>query len=147
MPNGSRVRTIAAPWSKVCAALPAVALVGAGIAFAAPTAPARDLRTVAVSSTSSAIVVPDTALTMPASPAPTPPDPFAVAAREALALVLPVGIMPASSAPALVLPAATLPGSTASVALDSTGVPVRALEAYRTAASLVEAADPACHID
>jgi hypothetical protein len=33
------------------------------------------------------------------------------------------------------------------VTLDTTGIPVRALEGYRKAASLVTSADPGCHID
>jgi len=33
------------------------------------------------------------------------------------------------------------------VSLDSTGIPVRALEGYRRAATLVDSADRACHID
>ena len=45
------------------------------------------------------------------------------------------------------LPAGTVPGSSSLVTLDSTGIPVRALEAYRRAASLIDSADPACHID
>ena len=69
MTNSSRVQLIAVPWRKVCAALPAVALIGAGIAFAAPAAPALDINASAVSNNSAAIVVPDTALTA-AVPAP-----------------------------------------------------------------------------
>ena len=142
MSNSSGVKTVVVPLRKICAALPAVALIGAGIAFTAPVAPARDYKGVAVSSNSAAVVVPDTALTMPAVQAPSWTDPFTVAAPQAPALVPPLG-----AAPAFVLPAGTLPGSSGAVALDSTGIPVRALEAYRAAASLVGVADPACHID
>jgi hypothetical protein len=131
MLNSSRVRIIAVPWRKICAWIPAVALMGAGIAWAAPAQPAL-VKLVAVSKNSPAIVVPQDALTMPPVPPPIRTGHFPVAAPVAPALVLPVG---------------TLPGSSAPVALDSTGVPVRALEAYRKAATLVGAADPACHID
>jgi hypothetical protein len=139
MANSIPVRLMTVPWRKVCAALPAVALLGAGIAFAAPAAPALDINAVAVSN-NTAIVVPDTAMT-PAVPAPIWTDPFGPK--------VPVfgPPLPGTSAPALALPEGTVPGSSAVVALDSTGIPVRALDAYRRAASLVGAADPACHID
>jgi hypothetical protein len=146
MSKSSHVQTITLPWRKVCAVLPAVTLIGAGIVFGAQADPARDIRGVAVSSNSSAIVVPDTALTMLAVPAPTRPSHYAEA-EDGPGLVPPVGSPSGGSAPALVLPAGTLPGSSTPVALDSTGVPIRALEAYRSAASLVGAADHACHID
>jgi Transglycosylase SLT domain len=116
------VRTVALPWRKACAALPAVALIGGGIALAAP---ASDTKGVLVSKTSSAIVVPNAALTLP-------PVPAGAGTQET---------------PALVLPPGTLPGSSTLVALDSMGIPVRALDGYRKAASLVDAADPTCHID
>jgi len=118
---------IAVPWRKVCAALPAMALVGSGIATSAPHAPARDTKAVVVSSDSAAIVVPDLELVIPRTrsittgPARISAVPHAVAA--------PGGV---SSTP---------------VTLDRAGIPVRALKAYREAASLIEAADPASHID
>jgi len=117
-----RIRLIAVPWRKTCAVLPAVALIGGGIALAAP---AGHHMSAAASQGSPAIVVPGAALSMPAFPA---------GAR-------------APRAPGLALPAGTTPGSPTPVALDGTGIPVRALEAYRQGASLVGAADPACHID
>jgi Transglycosylase SLT domain len=141
-----RKHEIAGRWRKICATLPAVAMIGSGIAFAGPV-PAGDARSAAVSSHSTAIVVPDTALTLRAAPAPNQPDPFTEATPKAPPGLLPVGGEPTSSVPALVLPTGTLPGSTATVALDNNGIPVRALEAYRAAASLVGAADAACHID
>ena len=116
------VRTISLPWRRAYAAFPAVALIGGGIAMATP---ASDVRSASASRASPAIVVPGTALTMP----------------------------PVSSgggrqdAPGLALSAGTAPGSTALVPLDRTGIPARALEAYHRGASLVGAADPACHID
>ena len=48
---------------------------------------------------------------------------------------------------AQLLPAGTVPGSSSLVTLDSTGIPVRALEGYRQAATLISAADPSCHLD
>ena len=121
MSISGRAHTISVPWRKVCAALPAVALIGGGIALTGQTAPAGDVLGATLSSHSPVIVVPDSALTMPAVAGPT--------------------------APALVLPEGTMPGSSAPVALDSTGIPIRALEAYQRAASLIDPADPACHID
>jgi membrane-bound lytic murein transglycosylase B len=126
MSNSSRTRRITAPWRKVCAALPAVALLGAGIAVSAPAALGRNIHGVAVSSGSPVVVVPDTALNLPA----------------------PAGV---SDLPAAV-PEAPAPGGAAlatssRVSLDSTGIPVRALEGYRKAATLVGSADRACHID
>lgn len=117
-----RVRTIELPWRRACAALPAVALIGGGIAMAGP---AGDARSVHVSKDSPAIVVPGSALTMP--PVPAGPGP--------------------QEAPGLVLSEGAAPGSPALVPLDSTGIPARALEAYRRGALLVSAADPACHLD
>ncbi|MHB8275619.1 MAG: lytic transglycosylase domain-containing protein [Dermatophilaceae bacterium] len=125
MAKHSRARTIAMPWRRVGAALPAVALFGGGIALIAP---AGDIGGVSLSKDAPAVVVPDTALTMPRVPA----DPLGQATQ---------------TAPALALPEGTMPGSSTLVTLDSTGIPVRALEAYRRAASLIDAADTACHID
>ena len=116
------VRRIALPWRRVCATLPAVALIGGGIALANP-APA--LKALSISKDSPAIVVPGTALTIPPVPAGTG----------------------TAQAPGLVLPAGTVPGSSTLMALDTMGIPVRALQAYRRGASLVGAADPGCHID
>jgi len=141
-----RKHEIAGRWRKICATLPAVAMIGGGIAFAGPV-PAGDARRVAVSSDSTAIVVPDTALTLRAAAAPNQADPLTEARPKAPPALVPPGEVPASSAPALELPVGTLPGSSAAVALDNNGIPVRALEAYRAAASLVGAADAACHID
>src|SRR5664279_2818866 len=62
------VRRVALPWRRVCATLPAVALIGGGIALANP-APA--LKALSISKYSPAIVVPGTALTIPPVPAGT----------------------------------------------------------------------------
>ena len=143
--NNSGAQTIVVPWRKIRAALPAVALIGAGITFAAPVAP-HDILSVAVSHNSSAIVVPHNALTMQAVLAPTQQDPFTGSAPKASDQVRQSSV-PASSLAALVLPVGTQPGSSGAVALDNNGIPVRALEAYRNAASLVDVADATCHID
>jgi len=110
------------PWRKACAAIPAIALISGGIALASP---AGDVKSVSASKASPAIVVPGTAMAMPAVPAGAG----------------------TQGAPGLVLPAGTAPGSSTLVALDSMGIPSRALEAYRRSVTLVGAADPACHID
>src|SRR5665647_77604 len=125
MSNSSGLRRITVPWRKVCAALPAVALLGAGIAVSAPAVQGHSIKTVAVSSETPVVVVPDTALNLPA-PAGVSDLPAAVPEAPA-----PVAGVPATS------------GQT----LDSTGIPVRALEGYRKAATLVDSADHACHID
>jgi membrane-bound lytic murein transglycosylase B len=143
--NNSGAQTIVVPWRKIRAALPAVALIGAGITFAAPIAP-RDILGVAVSNNSSAIVVPHTALTMRAVLAPTQQHFFTGSAPKPSDQAR-QGSVTASSAAALVLPVGIQPGSSGAVALDNNGIPVRALQAYRKAASLVDAADATCHID
>ena len=144
MSNSSRMRTMSDHLRKVCAVLPAIALIGGGVGLTALAEPAPTIKGVAVSNDSPAIVVPDIALTMPAVPAPistpNPADPFAAAPREAPAPVL-------SETPALVLPEGTGAGSSTPVTLDTRGIPVRALEGYRGAVALIDAADPACHID
>jgi membrane-bound lytic murein transglycosylase B len=126
MSNSSRVRRITLPWRKVCAALPAVALLAAGIAVSAPAAAGHSIKTVAVSSESPVVVVPDTALNLPA--------PAGVSD-------LPVAV---PEAPA---PGGAVLATSSRVSLDSTGIPVRALEGYRKAATLVDSADRGCHID
>jgi len=132
MSNSRRLVTITVPGRKFCAALPAVALMSVGIAFSAPSAPVASIKSVAVSSDSTSIVVPDTALSLPA-PAGASPENLPVAIPEA----------PAAKTPVL----GTGIGISSRVNLDSSGIPVRALEAYRRAASLIDAADPGCKID
>jgi hypothetical protein len=124
MSKHGRARTIALPWRRVCGALPALALIGGGIALISLNSPGANLNGASASKVSPAIVVPSTALTMP-----------------------PVLALPEGGTPGLVLPDGTLPGSSTLVALDSQGIPARALEAYRRAVSLIDSADPACHID
>jgi hypothetical protein len=142
MPKSSGVRTIRLPFRKIWSAIPAVALIGGGIILPASAAPASDIGMSPASSNSAAIVVPNVALTLPGSPQDLA-DSSPVRAARAL--------IPQTAAPnrplVSMLPAGTVPGSSSLVTLDSTGIPVRALDGYRKAASLVSSADPSCHID
>ncbi len=131
MSHIARLLTLTVPWRRICAAVPALALVGGGLALSAPATLAKNLSGVAASSNSPAIVVPDTALTL-AAPARVTPENVPMAE-------------PAMPEPAQSTGATT--GSSSAVSLDSTGIPVLALEGYRRAASLVSSADPSCHID
>lgn len=65
MSNSGRLRTITVSWRKVCVALPALALIGGGIAQSAPITPVSSINGVDIANDSSAIVVPDIALTLP----------------------------------------------------------------------------------
>jgi membrane-bound lytic murein transglycosylase B len=146
MPKVRRVRTITLPLRKICASLPAVALISGGVVLSASAAPTADIHAGAASSSKPAVVVPDVAMTMPAS-------------SHILAdLLQPAGSLAppeASAAPAVptakplvsMLPAGVVAGSSSMVTLDSSGIPVRALQGYRKAATLINSADPSCHID
>jgi hypothetical protein len=141
MSNSSRVRTIRIPLRKICSTLPAMVMIGGGIVFSASAAPTVEIRSGAATSSSPAIVVPDVALTWPPSPG---------GSSYPSRLVGPMSPeleAPAPSPLAPMLPAGTIAGSSVLVTLDSAGIPVRALESYRQAATLTDAADPACHID
>jgi hypothetical protein len=112
-------------WRTVAAALPAVALIGAGsVLVSTGGASAEDVST---AQSKPVITVPAAPLTRPAAPVlpPLPPIPGEVA----------------SSLPS----AAPAPGVAPAVA--AAGIPQRALDAYQRAASLVAAADPGCGID
>lgn len=112
-------------WRTVAAALPAVALIGAGsVLVSTGGASAEDVST---SQAKPVITVPAAPLTRPAAPVlpPLPPIPGEVAST------LPTPASAASVAPAVA----------------AAGVPQRALDAYRRAAALVAAADPGCGID
>jgi hypothetical protein len=142
MPKSSEVRTIRLPFRKIWSAIPAVALIGGGIILPASAAPAGDIGMSPASSNAAAIVVPSLALTLPGSPQDLA-DSSPVRAARAL-----IPETPASNRPLVsMLPAGTVPGSSSLVTLDSAGIPVRALDGYRKAASLVSSADPSCHID
>lgn len=116
-------RDVRLTWRTVAGALPAVALIGSGsMLVGTGGAAAED-----AAASKPVVTVPAAPLTRPESPAlpPLPPIP------DALASSLP------STAPS--------PGVAPAVA--AAGIPARALEAYRRAATLVDAADPACGID
>ena len=134
MSNTHRLHTIKVPLRRLSSALPAIALLGGGVALSAPAAPAANVQAAA---TSPAIVVPDTALTWPGRILDDLSPLAGTAAPE----------VPASVPLTPVVAADTTPGSTALVTLDSTGIPVRALQAYRQAAALTDKADPSCNID
>ncbi|GAA4728005.1 hypothetical protein GCM10025782_28410 [Pedococcus ginsenosidimutans] len=113
-------------WRRAAAALPAVALVGTGIALASTGGhPSTDV----VADSSPLITVPKVAVTQPESP--TVP-------------ALPELPAPAEAAPTPVVAAAGLPAS--SVA-SANGIPAAALAAYRRGAQLVDAADAECKVD
>ena len=112
-------------WRTVAAALPAVALIGAGsVLVSTGGASAED---VSASQTKPVITVPAAPVTRPAAPVlpPLPPIPGEVASS------LPTPAPAPSVAPAVA----------------AAGVPQRALDAYHRAAALVAAADPGCGID
>ena len=144
MPQSSHVHTIRLPLRKICSALPAVALISGGIMLPASAAQAVADHLGAAAKNAPAIVVPDIAMTTPGS-AQNETDPFPLPPPKGRAST--AGAAPALAPLESMLPAGTVPGSSSPVTLDSTGIPVRALEAYRKAASLVGAADPGCHID
>src|SRR5450631_4132261 len=136
MSKRSHVHTIRLPLRKIGSAIPAVALIGGGIMLPASATPTAASRIGLVSSTSPAVVVPSTELPLPGSPqdlADTPPEQTPRA--------------PASQPPASLLPAGTAAASSSPVTLDTSGIPVRALEGYRKGAALINAADPSCHLD
>src|SRR5450759_5998189 len=141
MSKSSPVHAIRLPLRKICSAIPALAMISGGIILSASAAPTVDIRSGPVSNSSPAVVVPDIALTLPTT---------AQIVDDLSPLNAPNTAAPEAPAPnALVsmLPAGTVPGSSSLVTLDSTGIPVRALEGYRRSASMVDSADPACHID
>ena len=147
MSNNGGLRRIVVLRRKLCAILPAVALIGGGVAVTVQGDLVRDLEGAAVSSGSSAIVVPDIAQSLPAGSTRLSADPVEMASPGDRARSRRRGAMTRTSARALALPAGTAPGSSTPVLLDGHGVPVRALKAYRAAALLVDSADPGCHID
>jgi len=136
MSKRSHVHTIRLPLRKIGSAIPAVALIGGAIMLPASATPTAANRIGLASSSSPAVVVPNTELTLPGS-LQNMTDPSPERSPRA----------PASQPPASLLPAGTVPGSSSPVTLDTSGIPVRALEGYRKAATLISAADPACHLD
>ncbi len=117
-------RDVRLTWRTVAGALPAVALIGSGsMLLSTGGAAAED----AAAQSKPVVTVPATPLTRPGAPVlpPLPPIPGEVA----------------SSLPA------TAPSPEIAPAVAAAGIPTRALEAYKRAATLVDAADPACGID
>ena len=112
-------------WRTVAAALPAVALIGAGsVLVSTGGASAEDVST---AQAKPVITVPAAPLTRPGAPTlpPLPPVPGEVASR---------------------LPSAA-PAPSGAPAVAAAGIPQRALDAYQRAAALVGAADPSCGLD
>ncbi|MEP7193680.1 MAG: hypothetical protein ABI903_12530 [Actinomycetota bacterium] len=136
MSKSSHVHTIRLPLRKIGSAIPAVALIGGAMMLPASTAPGVASHIGLVSSSSPALVVPNNDLTFPGSSQDTT-DPAPEVSPRA----------PASQPPASLLPAGTVPDSASPVTLDTSGIPVRALDGYRQAARLISVADPACHLD
>ncbi|WP_406832334.1 lytic transglycosylase domain-containing protein [Pedococcus sp. KACC 23699] len=113
-------------WRTAAAALPAVALIGSGLALVATDGnPSTDV----VADSRPLVTVPKVAVQRPEAPS-LPPLPELPAPPEASAT-------PVSAAPGLQL----------SDAASANGIPAAALAAYRRGAQLVDAADPECNID
>jgi hypothetical protein len=125
--EAAQLRTVHLRWRGLVAALPALALLGGGLALAGSGAPADPTRGAGASVTGGATlpVVPDTPFAMPGT------------ANGA-----------GGDAPGLDVPP-TGPGfgPGSPVTLDSQGIPGPALAAYHRAAGVIGNADPACHID
>src|SRR5665647_663129 len=136
MSHSVHVHTIRLPLRKICSALPSVALISGAIMLPASAAPSAQSHVGLASSSSPTVVVPSTALTLPDS-SPNLADRSPRHSRNT----------PTSQPLASMLSAGTVPGSSSLVTLDDAGIPVRELESYRKATSLISSADPACHID
>jgi hypothetical protein len=154
------MRTLTFPFRKICSALPAVALLSGGLMLTASAAPKVDRPAGSTSHGGPAIVVPDVAMTLPgadavvgdslhlAAPSPLAPSTPAPASPPELIPVEAAASDAAASSPLIPLaPAVVKASGTTPVTPNGTGVPGRALEAYRMAASLTNEADPGCHID
>ncbi|GAA1235562.1 lytic transglycosylase domain-containing protein [Oryzihumus leptocrescens] len=123
MSKHGQARTVMIPWRRIWAAAPAVALIGGGVALAA-LGHAPDSASAA--NTSGALVkVPEFIMEDAGSPPIAP-------SRVAKGL----GIRPGTTST-----------STEAVVIDRSGVPARALSAYRSAEHLMRTADPSCHLD
>lgn len=119
-------RTTRVPWRKIAGGVPALALIVSGVVLAAT---GGGPRTGSIAASLPVVTVPPVPLdrsqapTLPALPElPAPPE----------ALPTDLGRPEVAAAPVL---------------LDGHGIPAPALAAYRRAAQLVDAADPACHVD
>lgn len=121
-PESGALRTVHLRWRGVAAALPALALLGGGLALAGSGAPADPTHGAGASVTKGATlpIVPDTPYDMPGT---------------------------ADGAPGLNLPPTGPGGAGSPVLLDAQGIPGVALAAYHKAAGVIGNADPGCHID
>src|SRR5580765_60810 len=117
-------RTMRLPWRTAAGAVPAIVLVASGIALAATGGnPSTDI----VADSTPLVTVPDTALNRLDAPVlPSLPE-------------LPA---PDEAAPTPLYQPAGLPSS-----MTVNGIPAAALDAYRRAATIVDAADAQCRID
>jgi hypothetical protein len=112
------------PWRRIAAALPAVALVGAGAALAAT---GGDPSTDVGADSRPLVTVPPTPLQHLDIPQ-LPP-------------------LPELPAPPEQLPTPDYRAGAVPASMSANGIPAAALEAYRRAAQLVDAADPECRVD
>ena len=121
----AQLRVLQLRWRGIAAALPALALLGGGLALAGSGAPEGPTRGAGASVTHGAAlpVVPTTPFAMPGT-------------ADGAGGVAP-GLAP--TGPGL--------GPGAPVTLDAQGIPGPALAAYHRAAGVIGNADPACHID
>lgn len=117
-------RTMRLPWRTAVGAVPAIVLVAGGIALAATGgSPSTDI----VADSTPLVTVPDTALEHLDAPVlPSLPE-------------LPA---PSEAEPTPLYQPAVLPSS-----MSANGIPAAALDAYRRAATIVDAADAECRID
>ena len=114
-------RTTRLPWRKIAGGVPALALIGAGVALAATGGhPATD----AVADNTPVVTVPSEPLSGLDAPA------------------LPELPAPPEAEPTPFAQSAGLPSS-----MSANGIPAAALDAYRRAATIVDAADAECRID
>lgn len=125
-------RVTGLPWLRVAAALPAVALVGTGVALAAGGGAGS---TDVVAQARPAVTVPPAPVTRLNAPV-LPPLPQ-------------LGELPAPAEAEATTLEAPAPGSAAALpdSMTVNGIPAAALAAYRRAAQLVDAADAQCRID
>jgi hypothetical protein len=117
-------RTTRLPWRKLAGGLPAVALIGSGLALAATDG---NVSTDIVADSSPLVTVPSVPLTRPDAPT-LPP--------------LPELPAPAEAEPTAAYQPGSLPAS-----MSANGIPAAALSAYQRAAQIVDAADAQCHVD
>ena len=117
-------RTRRLPWRTIAGAVPAVALIASGVVLAATGGnPATDI----VADSSPLVTVPSTPLTRLDAP---------------LLPSLPELPAPVEAGPTPLYQSAGLPAS-----MSANGIPAAALDAYRRAATIVDAADAECKID